>query len=54
MARINAEPCDSSLINNKEKAFEMGQNGKAAVLSEYNWYSQESLYLEIFQKYSAN
>jgi len=42
------------LINNKEKAFEMGQNGKAAVLSEYNWYSQERLYLEIFQKYSAN
>ena len=42
------------LINNKEKAFEMGQNGKAAVLSEYNWYSQERLYLEIFQKYSNN
>lgn len=39
------------LINNKEKAYEMGQNGRKAVLLEYNWSTQEREYLRIFKKY---
>ena len=40
------------LISNKEKAYEMGQNGRKAILNEYNWVSQEKLYLGIFKKYN--
>lgn len=39
------------LINNKEKAYQMGQNGRKAVLLEYNWKTQEREYLRIFKKY---
>lgn len=40
------------LINNKEKAYEMGQNGRKAIIQEYNWKTQEKIYLEIYRKYS--
>ena len=39
------------LISNKEKAYQMGQNGRKAVLLEYNWSTQEKEYLRIFKKY---
>ena len=39
------------LISNKEKAYQMGQNGRKAVLLEYNWSTQEKEYLRIFNKY---
>jgi len=38
-------------INNKERAYEMGQNGRKAVLLEYNWEAVEKKYIEIFRKY---
>jgi len=40
------------LINNKKEAYEMGQNGRKAVLLEYNWETQEKEYLKIFKKYN--
>jgi glycosyltransferase involved in cell wall biosynthesis len=38
------------LSENKEEAYNMGQNGRRAVLTEYNWNSQEIVYLEIFKQ----
>lgn len=38
------------LINNKEVAYEMGQNGRKAVLSEFNWWEQAKTYLSIINK----
>jgi hypothetical protein len=29
----------------------MGQNGRKAVVQEYNWDTQERVYLKIFKKY---
>lgn len=40
------------LINNKEKAYQMGQNGRRAVLKEYNWASQEKIYLNLYKELS--
>jgi glycosyltransferase involved in cell wall biosynthesis len=40
------------LIGNKEKAYQMGQNGRRAVMEEYNWSTQEKEYLKIFSKYA--
>ncbi|MCP4176145.1 MAG: glycosyltransferase family 4 protein, partial [bacterium] len=37
------------LLDNKEKAYIMGQNGKKAVLNEFNWSSQEKKLLEIYK-----
>jgi hypothetical protein len=39
---------------NKEKAYEMGQNGIKAILNEFNWVSQEKLYLDIFKKHNQS
>lgn len=39
------------LLNNKEKAYEMGQNGMKAVIREYNWGTQEKIYVNLFCKY---
>ena len=39
------------LINNKEIAYNMGQNGKRAVIQEYNWQSEEKKYISIYNKY---
>lgn len=36
------------LIENKEEAYKMGQNGKLAVKDVFNWYSEESKYIKIF------
>lgn len=35
------------LINNKEDAYKMGQNGRRAVIEEYNWEKQASNYVKI-------
>lgn len=37
------------LINHKEMAYEMGQNGRAAVLKEFNWNIQARNYIEIIR-----
>lgn len=37
------------LIDNREIAYGMGQNGRSAILNEFNWGSQEKCYLGIFE-----
>jgi glycosyltransferase involved in cell wall biosynthesis len=39
------------LLENKERAYQMGQNGKFAVKKYYNWSSQEKIYTDLFLKY---
>lgn len=39
------------LINNKEKAYQMGQNGQKAINSEYNWDVEEKKYLQMYSRY---
>jgi glycosyltransferase involved in cell wall biosynthesis len=38
------------LLTNPEKAYEMGQNGRKAVMQEYNWEKEEISYIEIFKE----
>lgn len=40
----------SFLINNKEEAYIMGQNGKKAVLNDLNWGIVEKKYINVFKK----
>jgi glycosyltransferase involved in cell wall biosynthesis len=35
------------LVENKEEAYEMGQNGRRAVLEEYNWNTQFEVYEKV-------
>jgi glycosyltransferase involved in cell wall biosynthesis len=42
------------LITNKYEAYEMGQNGKRAVIEKYNWNSQEKTYLDVIKKLSIS
>jgi glycosyltransferase involved in cell wall biosynthesis len=42
------------LINNKLEAYQMGQNGKEAVKSVFNWDTQELKYVKIFNKLLNN
>ena len=37
------------LLNNKEEAISMGARGRAAVLSKYNWESQEKKLIELYE-----
>tara|TARA_R110001592_G_scaffold119404_1_gene322423 strand:- start:19062 stop:20099 length:1038 start_codon:yes stop_codon:yes gene_type:complete len=37
------------LLNNKDRAYEMGQRGRKAVYEEYNWKTQEGPYVEMFK-----
>ena len=37
------------LIENKDKAFKLGQNGRRAVEEKYNWHLQEKDYLRVFE-----
>tara|TARA_R110001583_G_scaffold58103_1_gene173441 strand:+ start:14872 stop:15999 length:1128 start_codon:yes stop_codon:yes gene_type:complete len=37
------------LIENKEEAYEMGQNGRNAVLEEFNWNTQETILLHTYK-----
>lgn len=38
------------LITNKEEAYQMGQNGRKAVLEEYNWEKQAKTYLKVLNQ----
>lgn len=38
------------LIENKQEAYQMGQNGRRAVLEEYNWNAQEKIYIDIIKQ----
>jgi glycosyltransferase involved in cell wall biosynthesis len=38
------------LIENKKKAYQMGQNGRQAIIEEYNWKSQAKSYIEVLNK----
>ncbi|HEY9168504.1 MAG TPA: glycosyltransferase [Lutibacter sp.] len=37
------------LVNNPEKAIEMGENGKNAVKTEFNWESQEAILVNLYK-----
>ena len=36
------------LVSDHEKAYQMGLNGRNAVLNEFNWVTQEKILLEIY------
>jgi glycosyltransferase involved in cell wall biosynthesis len=36
------------LLTNPERAYQMGQNGRKAVIEKFNWQSQENVYLDLF------
>lgn len=38
------------LISNKEEAYQMGQNGKRAVIEEFNWASQEKKLIDLYHQ----
>ena len=38
------------LLTHKKEAYEMGQNGRKAVLEEYSWDSQYKKYLSVIEK----
>lgn len=40
------------LLENPETAYQMGQNGRKAVLDKYNWQSQEIVYVDLFKNLS--
>jgi glycosyltransferase involved in cell wall biosynthesis len=42
------------LIENKEEAYKMGQNGKKAVLDQFNWNTQEKIYIDAINKIVNN
>lgn len=42
------------LLTHKQEAYEMGQNGRKAVLEEYSWDSQFDKYLKIINKIADN
>lgn len=44
------EKAISYLLNNPKEAYEMGQNGRRAVLEEFSWESQYVRYLEVLEK----
>lgn len=38
------------LLNNKKEAYEMGQNGRRAVIEEFSWNSYESKYINVIKQ----
>jgi glycosyltransferase involved in cell wall biosynthesis len=38
------------VVSDRERAFRMGQNGRRAVLEEFNWASEEKKYLGVFER----
>ena len=42
------------LLTHKKEAYEMGQNGRKAVLEEYSWDSQYKKYLGVIEKLLNN
>ncbi len=47
---IQIEEAIRFIFNNKEKAYEMGQNGVKAVLDEFNWKTQEIELIKLYNK----
>lgn len=41
------------LINNKEIAYQMGQNAQKAINKEFNWTSQEKILLDIYNNFNS-
>ena len=41
------------LIDHPALAYQMGQNGRKAVLNKYNWRTQEIAYVDLFEKLST-
>lgn len=41
------------LLEDGERAYHMGQNGRRAVLEEFNWASEEKKYIELFEQLSV-
>ena len=42
------------LVRNKSEAYQMGQNGRHAVMEQFNWSSQERVYLNILKQILHN
>lgn len=42
------------LLSDRARAYRMGQNGRRAVLQEFNWATEERKYLEVFERLSRN
>jgi glycosyltransferase involved in cell wall biosynthesis len=40
------------LVNNKSRAYEMGQNGRNAIIKEFNWDKVKMVYINLFLKYA--
>lgn len=38
------------LVSDKARAYRMGQNGRRAIIEEFNWSSEEKKYVELFNK----
>jgi glycosyltransferase involved in cell wall biosynthesis len=38
------------IVSDRARAFRMGQNGRRAVLEEFNWSSEERKYLDVFKR----
>lgn len=42
------------LLRDSQRAYHMGQNGRKAVLQEFNWASEEKKYVELFRRLAAD
>jgi len=42
------------LLRDSERAYRMGQNGRKAVLKEFNWTSEEAKYVELFRRLAGH
>lgn len=38
------------ILNDKEEAFKMGENGRRAILKEFNWSTQEAILIDIYSR----
>ena len=38
------------LVENKEIAYQMGQNARRAVIEEFNWGNQAALYMKVLER----
>lgn len=39
------------LLSNPDQAYQMGQNGRRAILEKFNWKTQHEVYVELFSKF---
>ena len=52
--KVQIKEAVSYIIHNKQEAFEMGQRARNAVLTEFNWESQEKKYISIIDSLIKN